>query len=128
MIARHGCQNGIIHYSLQQGDNGEHPRDPIHDHPICYINILQQCRNRSKLILLFLFSDKPKVTVTRQVSDVVEEGKGSITMTCSADANPPARIFWRKYDGTDESQFVETLSFNPVIFLFLQDCQTSFQL
>jgi len=35
--------------------------------------------------------DKPKVTVTRDASDVLEEGKGSISLTCTADANPAAR-------------------------------------
>jgi len=55
------------------------------------------------------------VTVTRQASDVLEEGKGTITMTCQADANPPARVFWRKYGGTDESQYVETIEYSPVM-------------
>ena len=64
--------------------------------------------------IIFFLADKPKVTVIRQATDVLEEGKGSISMTCSAAANPPARVFWRKYDGTDENQFVETLEFNPV--------------
>jgi hypothetical protein len=70
-----------------------------------------------KLVLTGLdifFPDKPKVTVTRQASDILEEGKGSITMTCTADANPPARISWRKYDGTDESKFTDFLELNPV--------------
>ena len=64
---------------------------------------------------LFVFPDKPKVTVTRQASDVLEEGKGTITMTCQADANPPARVFWRKYGGTEESQYVETIDYSPVM-------------
>ena len=65
---------------------------------------------------LSTFPDKPKVTVIRQASDVLEEGKGSISMTCSANANPPARVFWRKYDGAEENQYVETLEFSPVMF------------
>ena len=36
-------------------------------------------------------------------------------MTCSADANPPARVFWRKYGASEERQFVETLEFSPVM-------------
>jgi hypothetical protein len=35
--------------------------------------------------------DKPKVTVQRSASDVLEEGKGSISITCLSEANPPAR-------------------------------------
>jgi hypothetical protein len=58
------------------------------------------------------------VTVTRQASDVLEEGKGTITMTCQADANPPARVFWRKYGGTEESQYVETIEYSPVMTSF----------
>jgi hypothetical protein len=54
------------------------------------------------------------VTVLRQASDVLEEGKGTISMTCTATANPPARVFWRKYDGTDENTFQETMEFKPV--------------
>ena len=57
---------------------------------------------------------KPKVTVTRQSDDVLEEGRSSVSLTCSADANPPARIFWRKYGTSEVRQFVETLEFSPV--------------
>ena len=36
-------------------------------------------------------------------------------MTCTSDANPPGRVFWRKYGASEERQFVETLEFNPVM-------------
>lgn len=42
--------------------------------------------------------DKPQVSISRQSDDdFVEEGRSSVTLKCQADANPPARIFWRKY-------------------------------
>ena len=62
-----------------------------------------------------LFTDKPKVTVTRVADDVLEEGRSSVKMTCTSDANPPGRVFWRKYGASEERQFVETLEFNPVL-------------
>ena len=64
---------------------------------------------------LFFFSDKPKVTVTRVADDVLEEGRSTVKMTCTSDANPPGRVFWRKYGASEERQFVETLEFNPVM-------------
>jgi len=64
-----------------------------------------------KLDLLY----KPKVTVTRVADDVLEEGRSAVKMTCTSDANPPGRVFWRKYGASEERQFVETLEFNPVM-------------
>ena len=61
------------------------------------------------------FPDKPKVTVTRESDDVLEEGRSSVKMTCTSDANPQGRVFWRKYGASEERQFVETLEFNPVM-------------
>ena len=66
-------------------------------------------------IFSLLFSDKPKVTVTRVADDVLEEGRSTVKMTCTSDANPPGRVFWRKYGASEERQFVETLEFNPVM-------------
>jgi hypothetical protein len=63
----------------------------------------------------FFFVDKPKVSITRVAEDVLEEGRSSVKMTCISDANPPARVFWRKYGTSEERQFVETLEFNPVM-------------
>ncbi len=55
------------------------------------------------------------MTVTRVSDDVLEEGRSAVKMTCSSDANPPARVFWRKYGTSEERQFVDTLEFNPVM-------------
>ena len=63
---------------------------------------------------MIIFADKPKVSIDRIADPIVEEGRASVTLTCGADANPPARIFWRKLGTSDERQFVESLEFNPV--------------
>ena len=62
-------------------------------------------------------TDKPKVSITRHVTPrnaIVEEGKAGVTITCGADANPPARVFWRKLGSAEERRFVESLEFSPV--------------
>ena len=53
--------------------------------------------------------------MTRVADDVLEEGRSAVKMTCTSDANPPGRVFWRKYGASEERQFVETLEFNPVM-------------
>ena len=50
-----------------------------------------------------------------ETDDVLEEGRSSVKMTCTSDANPQGRVFWRKYGASEERQFVETLEFNPVM-------------
>ena len=62
---------------------------------------------------LFLI-DKPKVSITRYADDTLEEGKAKASLRCGADANPPARVFWRKLGSTEERRFVESLEFDPV--------------
>ena len=62
----------------------------------------------------FFFTDKPKVSITRYADDTLEEGKAKATLKCGADANPPARVFWRKLGSTEERRFVESLEFDPV--------------
>ena len=64
---------------------------------------------------IYIFNiDKPKVSIRRVADDTLEEGKAVATLTCGADANPPARIFWRKRGSAEERRFVESLEFNPV--------------
>ena len=58
------------------------------------------------------------VTVSRVSDDHLEEDRSSATLKCASDANPPGRIFWRKYaggSGADETrQYAEQLEFSPV--------------
>ena len=64
--------------------------------------------------------DKPKVSIVRSGDDVFEEGRSSVTLRCVADANPPGRVFWRKYGPTtggnqeEARQYVDTLELKPV--------------
>ena len=48
-------------------------------------------------MLIFIISDKPEVSITREAEDSVEEDRSTVVLKCHADANPPGRIFWRKY-------------------------------
>ena len=54
------------------------------------------------------------MSIKRIAHATLEEGKAEATLTCYADANPPARIFWRKLGSTEERRFVESLEFSPV--------------
>merc|ERR1712203_1148056 len=74
-----------------------------------------ESRKSNPAPLLEWFLDKPKVTVTRVADDIIEEGKSTVKMSCSADANPPARIFWRKRGSAENREIVETLNFSPVM-------------
>lgn len=97
----------VLEYVFSQDDFGKQLTCRV-NHP-AYANEHEEAA--VKLDLLY----KPKVTVTKVSEDVLEEGRSSVKMTCSADANPPARVFWRKYGASEERQFVETLEFSPVM-------------
>ena len=56
------------------------------------------------------------MSIVRSGDDVFEEGRSSVALRCVADANPPARVFWRKYGPTtaggsqeEARQYVDTL-------------------
>ena len=45
----------------------------------------------------------------------MEEGRSSITLGCVAEANPPGRVFWRKFESGEETrQYLDELTFDPV--------------
>jgi len=62
------------------------------------------------------------VSISRVSEEYLEEGKTSVTLKCLTDANPPGRVFWRKFGGANAGeeageetrQYVETLEFSPV--------------
>ena len=41
-------------------------------------------------------ADKPTVSIARVDTPVLEDGVGSVTLTCNSQANPPARVSWHK--------------------------------
>ena len=45
---------------------------------------------------------------------VIEDGSGSISLTCIADSNPPAKVFWSKEGEDSELEDKSLLQFNPV--------------
>lgn len=45
----------------------------------------------------------------------MEEGRGTVALTCLSDANPPGRVFWRKFSrGEEQRQYLDVLEFDPV--------------
>lgn len=63
----------------------------------------------------YTITDKPIVSVSRTTDEMLEEGRSSVTLECQADANPPARIFWKKMGPAEQRQYTERLEFNPVM-------------
>ena len=43
--------------------------------------------------ILFV-SDKPSVSIERHTSSALEAGRGSLTLTCNSQSNPPGRVMW----------------------------------
>ena len=47
--------------------------------------------------------------------DFLAEGKSTLSLRCESDANPPGRVFWKKFTGGEEErQYVESMEFDPV--------------
>ena len=59
-------------------------------------------------------ADKPSVRIARVASRILEDGSGSITLTCISESNPPARVMWSKVGEDSGPQYKEALQFNPV--------------
>ena len=61
-----------------------------------------------------LIADKPSVQIARVATPVLEDGSGSVSLTCIAEANPPARVSWAKLGEEEDLQEEAVLQFNPV--------------
>ena len=73
--------------------------------------------NSSDVIIIHhLLADKPKVSIVRSGDDVFEEGRSSVTLKCVADANPPGRVFWRKY-GTSSGKVSTKCSKRLILYI-----------
>ena len=55
-------------------------------------------------------ADKPTVSIARVDTPVLEDGVGSVTLTCNSQANPPSRASWHKMG----KKYAEELQMNPV--------------
>jgi len=67
------------------------------------------------IILLCLFSDKPSVSIERHTSSDLEDGRGSLTLTCLSQSNPPGRTLWyKKGDTSSSAQYKDQLVFDPI--------------
>ena len=47
-------------------------------------------------------------------SPVLEEGSGSVSLTCISESNPPAQVMWSKVGENSSPQYKEMLELNPV--------------
>ena len=59
-------------------------------------------------------TDKPSVRIARVNSPVLEEGSGSVSLTCISESNPPAQVMWSKVEENSSPQYKEMLEFTPV--------------
>ena len=60
-------------------------------------------------VAFILLLDKPSVRISRVDQPVLEEGVGSVSLTCQAEANPPPRVFWRLEASRDPPQQTDTI-------------------
>ena len=58
--------------------------------------------------------DKPSIHIARVATPTLEEGSGSVSLTCIAESNPPATVAWRKMGEDKQLQQEAVLEFNPV--------------
>lgn len=58
--------------------------------------------------------DPPEVRLDGVPNHDVEEGKDTVVLRCTADANPPASIIWQRLGSREISSISETLTFRPV--------------
>jgi len=56
----------------------------------------------------------PNATVTSSLSSPLREGRDSVTLTCSADSNPPPTYIWVRSNGLGEVGRGPTLGISPV--------------
>lgn len=59
-------------------------------------------------------ADPPEVRLEGVPNHDVEEGKDTVVLRCTADANPPATIIWQRLGSREISSISETLIFRPV--------------
>lgn len=53
--------------------------------------------------------------VTKEADEILEEGRGSMTLSCISEANPPGRVFWRKFESGEETrQYLDQLIFDSI--------------
>ena len=63
----------------------------------------------------YSFLDKPTVTIERHTSSELEDGQGSLTLTCMSKSNPPGRTLWyKKGESASSPQYKEQLVFDPI--------------
>ena len=82
---------------------------------VYYSALLCKCCVCASFILINLFSDKPSVSIERHTSSELEDGRGSLTLTCLSQSNPPGRTLWyKKGDTSSSAQYKDQLVFDPI--------------
>jgi len=81
----------------------------------CLVNHPAYPSGENKTIAKLDVLYKPSVRIARVSSPVLEEGSGSVTLTCISESNPPARVMWSKLGENTSPEFKDMLQFNPVM-------------
>ena len=63
---------------------------------------------------MITIADKPTVSIARVDTPVLEEGVGSVSLTCTHQSNPPARVTWSKVGDKSGPQHTQELQFSPI--------------
>ena len=66
------------------------------------------------MIPTIVFIDGPVVSISSVTSEVLEHNVGSISLTCSADSNPPSEVMWIDGASGNILQYGDMLQFTPV--------------
>ena len=69
----------------------------------------------NRILRSTILSDKPSIEIVRHADPILEEGVGSIMLTCVADSNPPSTITWSKKGEYSNKQNTEMIMFDPVV-------------